>query len=112
MSARHPCCARLARIPRTEGHGTPGSPILIFFVPVPRRPCAAIFGVSRPALHGRHERLPSAPRRSQPVEAGGPVVVPDGRITRRLHLFHASRFRRVRVSAKRRLQEPPEARAG
>jgi hypothetical protein len=50
--------------------------------------------------------------RSQPVEAGGPVVVPDGRVTRRLHLFHASRFRRVRVPARRRLQAPPETRVG
>jgi hypothetical protein len=38
--------------------------------------------------------------RSQPVEAGGPVLVPGGRVTRRLHLFHAGRFRRRRVSVK------------
>ena len=37
--------------------------------------------------------------------------MPDGRVTRHLILFHARRFRRARVSARRRLQEPPETRA-
>jgi hypothetical protein len=59
----------------------------------PGAPCAAILGVSRPASsRAASGDFASAPRRSQPVEAGGPVVVPDGRATRRLHLFHASRF--------------------
>src|SRR5947209_15933876 len=63
----------------------------------------------RPALHGFRWLAPLPSARS-PSKAGGPVVLPDGRVTRRPRLLRVSRLRRLRVSERRRLQRPPEAR--
>jgi hypothetical protein len=87
------------RVDAKKRHGDAGSPILGIKSRFPGVSRAAISDLRVPHFTDLAWLLATLIR-SQPVEAGGPVLVPGGRVTRRLHLFHAGRFRRRRVSVK------------
>ena len=74
--------------------------------PVARRPCAAISDPHVPHLRGCGLGCPTCTRLSD--LSRGPVVLPDGRATRRLASSTRAGRRRTRVSARCRLQRPPE----
>src|SRR5437588_9508772 len=77
--------AQRMRISNSERTRDAGSPILVYKSRSPGAPCAAISDVPRPALHGGSPALSAVFTSARsPSKAGSPVVLPDGRVTRRL----------------------------
>ena len=86
-----------ARFKQHEDTGA-GRPILIFYAGCPAPMCGGFCSL-RPTSSGARSGFYASSGALKPSR-GGPVVLPDGRVTRRLILLHARRFRRARVSGR------------